>query len=431
MQHGCVITMSRSESLKYQILNRFLEGGISRAEAATALGKSIWTISRQATKIRKVGLVGIKHGNINKVPSNKVNSEIQEKVLKLIKMQYFDFNVTHLREILKTKHAISVSYSTLWRWCAEKRLIKAPKKSRRNLRRIRPRMAEEGYFLQMDGCEHPFNGQDTWCLIGAIDDATSDIPYAEFFYSETTLNCMQVLRRIIELKGVPKIIYTDQAGWSGKIKREQFTQFKRACDDLGITLIFANSAEAKGRIERAWRTFQDRLCPELRLNGIKEMADANEYLQNNFLPNYWRKNCTQKAFSPEVAYAPLDEKTNLDNILCVENFRKIAKDQSISWHGTKFEIVTPHSFNLRNYEAVVRHYINGSTKVFVMGIEVGVRTTDVPAYFDKLADQEANVCLLASYQNVIPTAYKYQEEHFIKTVYGSRETYEKYGKKSA
>ena len=96
-------------------------------------------------------------------------------------------------------------------------------------------------------------------LISAIDDATSEIPYAELFKGETTLSCMKVLKRIIEIKGVPKAIYTDKAGWSGGMKRTEFSNFQIACEKLGIQVIYANSPEAKGRIERSFRTFQDRL----------------------------------------------------------------------------------------------------------------------------------------------------------------------------
>lgn len=422
--------MSRTESFKYQIITRYLEGGISRKDASDVLGKSQRTISRYAVNIRKKGLIAVKHGNTARSPKKKLPQELKDKVIRLIKIQYFDLNINHLRDILKSKHAITLSHSTLWRWCNEQKLVKAPRIGRRTVHRIRPRMTKEGYFLQMDGCHHKFNGKDEWCLIGAIDDATSDIPYAEFFHGETTLNCMKVLKRIIELRGIPKVIYTDQAGWAGGIKRESFTQFKRACDELGIALIFANSAEAKGRIERAWRTIQDRIIPELRLNNLTEMDECNLYLQDKFLPNYWRQACTVKALDPVMAYEPLNSTIIIDDILCVEHQRKIAKDQSISWHGIKFEIISKHSFNLRNYEAVVRHYINGSTKIFVMGHEVGVNTTDRPPYVDPYANKEPNVCLLANFQSIIPSAHKIQEDWAIRQIYGSQETYEKYFKKN-
>lgn len=429
MQQGNVITMSRSESFKYQIVTKLISGGINREEAALALNKSTRTISRYSRNIKKVGLMGVKHGNLGKKSGKRIPDELKLKTMALIKEFYFDFNVAHIRTVLSSKHAINLSYATLWRWCSANKLVKAPRFKRRTVRKIRPRMAKEGYCLQMDGCHHRFNRKDEWCLIAAIDDATSDIPYAEFFNGETTVNCMKVLKRIIELKGLPRMIYTDQAGWSGGMKRENFTQFKRACDELGIIVVFANSPEAKGRVERSFRTIQDRLCPELRLNNIITIEDANRYLQNEFLPNYWKNNCTVKPLSDEPAYEPIDRRINLDQILCIEVKRKIAKDQSISWRGMKFEILSKHSINLRDYEAMVRCYLNGATKVFVMGQEVEVRTTQRDAYRDPYPYKEGNVCLLALQWKRDQETYAQRKDEWIKKVYGSYETYEKFCKK--
>ena len=132
-------------------------------------------------------------------------------------------------------------------------------------------MPAEGYLLQMDGSPHRYNGRDIWSLILAIDDATSEIPHGEFFLSETTTACMQVLRRIVEKKGLPRALYVDKAGWAGGGKRVEFCQFHRACEELGIQVLFANSPEAKGRVERSFNTIQDRIIPELRLAKIKTM----------------------------------------------------------------------------------------------------------------------------------------------------------------
>ena len=430
MQRESVISMSKSESFKFQIVNKFIGGVITRTEAAGALNKSNRSVSRYACKVRKIGVVGVKHGNFERPSGRRAPQELKDKVIDLIKTQYFDFNVSHIRELLKSKHAINLSYAMLWRWCSEHRLVKAPRVMRRTIRRVRPRMTQEGYCLQMDGCHHRFNGRDEWCLISAIDDATSDIPYAEFFKGETTINCMKVLKRIIELKGVPRMIYTDQAGWAGGLKRENFSQFKRTCEELGIILVFANSPEAKGRVERSYRTIQDRLCPELRLNKITSMQDANTYLHDQFLPNYWRIKCTVQAMDPTKAYSDLNHQIDLDQVLCLEHVRKIAKDQSISWHGTKFEIVSRHNFNLRNYEAVVRVNLNGSTKVFVMGHEVCVRTTIRKPYSDPYArEPDANVSLVYLAAKREQETYNERKDEWIKKIYGSYETYELYCKK--
>ncbi len=127
-------------------------------------------------------------------------------------------------------------------------------------------MAQTGLLLQMDGSPHCWFGGKPSCLIAAIDDADGDVAYGEFFPSEDTISCMVVLQKIIEKKGIFQILYVDRAGIFGGPKRCHFSQVKRALAELGIHIIFANSPEAKGRIERLWSTLQDRLihflaCP--------------------------------------------------------------------------------------------------------------------------------------------------------------------------
>jgi hypothetical protein len=136
---------------------------------------------------------------------------------------------------------------------------------------------------------------------GAVrrSDASSRIPWAEFFSSEDTLNCMTVLQRIVEKYRIPELIYTDKAGWlGGTTKREGFNPFLNASEYPGIRVIFANSPQAKGRIERAWNTFQDCLIPGMRLAGIKSIPAANRYLQEEILPKYWN---VQNAVPARVA----------------------------------------------------------------------------------------------------------------------------------
>lgn len=149
-------------------------------------------------------------------------------------------------------------------------------------------MESAGLLLQMNGSYHCWFGNEKSCLIAIIDDATSEI-HAEFFKSETTQGCLKVMREYIEQKGLFKALYVDKAGIFGGSKRCNFSQMQRACEELGIKIIFANSLQGKGRIERSFDTFQDRLIPELRLHNISDMQSANCYLQEVFIPEYWQK----------------------------------------------------------------------------------------------------------------------------------------------
>ncbi|MBV2169940.1 MAG: ISNCY family transposase, partial [Bdellovibrio sp.] len=327
--------MSSDESIRYQVITKFLNGILNREESARLLQVSQRTVSRIASKVKNKGIFGVKHGNLGKSPANRLPEDLKQTVIELLRTKYFDFNVKHFHEILVSEFNIPVSYRTLWSWCKEMKLVKNPRIKRRRKREYRHRMPQEGLLLQMDGCHHKFNGKDEWCLIAAIDDATSEIPYAEFFEGETTQACLKVLKRIIELKGLPKAIYTDRAGWAGGGKRVNFSQFKRACDELGIQVIFANSPEGKGRIERSFRTIQDRLIPELRINNANTLESANKYLQEAFLKDYWNKEKVVLPDNSEPAYSPPNPYLDLDMILSIHEHRKISSDQTTTWKNQR------------------------------------------------------------------------------------------------
>jgi hypothetical protein len=360
-----VCVLSDRESFKYQIIMKYITGKIYRDEASLLLKCSPRTVTRLSKRVKAKGLLGAKNGNYGKPSSRSKAAEIKAIVLKLKKEQYFDYNCAHFHEMLIAKYRIDISYVTLWKWLRGEYLVKHPKARRRKKHVYRPRMPQEGLLLQMDGSHHKFNGKDEWCLISCIDDATSEIPYAEFFNSETTIGCMTVLKHIIETKGVARAIYTDRAGWSGGGKRTEFSQFQRACEKLGIQLIYANSPEAKGRIERSFRTIQDRLIPELRHNKIYSLVEANAYLQKVFLKDYWNKNKTAAPTLSKSAYSTLDPYLNLSHILCLEESRVIGSDQTIMLEN-KCYFVEIDATNLARYNAVIRTMLDGSVKVFVM-----------------------------------------------------------------
>ena len=152
------------------------------------------------------------------------------------------------------------------------------------------------------------------CLIAIIDDATSDI-HAQFFSSETTEGCMKVMRAYIDKQGIFKTLYVDRAGIFGGPKRSNFSQMQRACEELGIEIIFANSPQGKGRIERPFDTFQDRLVPELRLNNITDMENASRYLQEELIPNYWAKNIMVQPTDIGIAFKPIPDDLTLSQDL--------------------------------------------------------------------------------------------------------------------
>ncbi len=367
MEKGGGIYMSKRGQVLYRTVSDFLNGKLNRKEAAEVLEVRERSISRMARRVEAKGLWAAVHGNRGRVPWNKKHGELKETIMGLVEKHYFDFNMTHCLEKLKDEHNLGVGYETLRRWCHEKKLVKRKKRRRPVARYRRVRMQSEGLLLQMDGSPHRYNGEDEWCLIAAIDDATSDIPWAEFFLSEDTVNCMTVLQRIIERKGIPYALYVDEAGCFGGGKRARFNQFKRACEELGIRIITASSAEGKGRIERTWDTIQDRLIPEMRLRKIHRMPAANDYLQNQFLPNYWKIRNTVPARNPETRYTPLHSSIDLKQVLCLKEYRSVNRNHTLSWNGTVYELKSPVKYSIYRQKIEIRTYQDLTWQAFYAG----------------------------------------------------------------
>lgn len=367
------IFMSKGSSFAFEVVSKFIHGKLGRREAAQLLNLSERSVSYRARRIERQGVFGSVHGNRGKRPWNKTEDELKTKVLKLVQERYFDFNLTHCLEMLTKHHGVRVGYPTLRRWCHERKLVKRARRRRGIARRLRERMPCEGLLLQMDGSAHEYVPRKTWHLIAAIDDATSSIPYAEFFEGEETLSCMKVLRHIIEKKGVPAAIYVDKAGCFGGTKRQRFNQFRRACDELGIQLIAANSPEAKGRIERAWDTFQDRLIPELRIHDIWTMPKANYYLQNTFLVDYWARKNTVLPRDQASKYKPLPAHLDLDEILCLKDSRLVSGDHTIQWRGDTYQLDWSKKGSIRGRTLELRTYPDESWRAYFAGDPVTLK----------------------------------------------------------
>lgn len=369
------IFMSKNEQFEYRIIYDFILGKIKRSEAAMLISKTERSVTRIANRIKKKGMMGVKHANIGKKPINKTCPFEKEKAINLIREQYFDLNMTHCLEKLQQDHGfLELKYSTLRRWCHEINLVKRKGRRTRVVRKLRVRMPNEGLMLQMDGSHHRWNGKDKWCLISAIDDATSDLPYAEFFHSEDTLNCMTVMQRIIERKGIPETLYVDKAGCLGGGKRAMFNQFKRACEELGIRIIFANSPQAKGRIERVWDTFQDRLIPELRLRGIRTMPKANDFLAEQFIPNYWKQKNTVPAKDLHSKYRKVSDQINLDEIFCLKEYRTVKSDHTFSYEGAQYLIESDLKYSIQKQKIEIRTYQNLTEEFLFAGKKLEVRS---------------------------------------------------------
>ena len=348
-----MIVMDSKAQLCVDIIAKVVEGRITITNAAKLLSKSRRTIERYVKRYKQVGIQFVFHGNHGKSPPNKTPTSIKKAVQTLIKDKYFDLNLLHLAEQLEINEHIVVKRETLRGWAHDIHHVKRAKRRRGIVRKRRERMAAAGLMMQMDGSPHRWFGDKKHCLIAMIDDATSEV-HAQFFPSETTAGCMKVMRDCIETKGVFKTLYVDRAGIFGGPKRCNFSQMQRACEELGIEIIFANSPQGKGRIERAFDTFQDRLVPELRLNNITDIAAANAYLKHVFIPQFWQSQIQVKS-KQEPEFTPLSKHTNLDDICVIKEHRKIRNDHTFSYGNRFYLIDSPLKHSIANQKIEIRN----------------------------------------------------------------------------
>ena len=340
------LTLTIKEQNRLQILNEVLERHWLMREAAKVMGVSERQGWRILAAYRKEGAAALAHGNRGRTPANSTPLAIQERVTALAKERYSGVNHTHLAELLCEREGITIPRSTLRRI-----LIKAGLSSPRRGRYVRhryrrQRMPQEGMLLQLDGSSHAWlesRGPQLTLLL-AIDDATGAAPYALFREQEDTLGYFELLKVIINRYGIPLGVYTDRASVfhverspsNGSKDSLPLTQFGRALQELGITHIMAYSPEAKGRIERANGTFQDRLVAELRLNGASTITEANLVLWD-FLPRF-NQHFGVPASQPGQAYRPLSPELDLEGILCIKERRRVGRDNTVQYHQRTLQL---------------------------------------------------------------------------------------------
>lgn len=339
------------DQLKIEIMFKVSKGEIRTSDACSILKVSERTLRRYLKSFREKGIYFIKHGNCGKTPRNKIPEPIKLHTQALIKQRYFDFNMSHLREKLIEEFNITIKYETLRKWCHEIGYVKHAQKRRYKPKYYRQRMSQKGLLLQMDGSHHKWFSDRTTCLMAVIDDATNEV-YARFYDGETTVACMDFLKRHIEKYGVCTSYYTDKAGLFGGIKRSNFSQVERALGEVGSQVIYAHTPEAKGRVERLFKTLQDRLIPELRLKGITTMKEANYYLETTYLPYQHNQKYMVKAHNPLSAYRSLAGKIDLNDVFCLKEFRVVARDHTVSINGVRYFIADElrHSINKQKLE---------------------------------------------------------------------------------
>lgn len=361
--------MSQKSFKQYRLGIEVLEGKLTIADYAIQIDKSYRQAQRIINKIKEADVLGVVHGNKSRPPHNKTSLEMELKIIDLLTYKYKNFNLTHFREKILENEKIEIKKDALHAIATKHNLVKHPKRKGRRSHKLRARLPKEGMMVQFDGSNHVWFGNERTDLIGGIDDATGLVLAGEFFYGETSNNSMKVIREIIDNYGLPESFYMDQAGIYGKVDQEWESQISRAFEQTGIRLILANSSQAKGRIERLWRTFQDRLVAELELLEITDLEEANRFLKEEFIPAYNLK-FSIKAEAAEKAYRK-NVFGNLDLIFCKKIKRKIMSGNVFSWENLTWVLEDKKCFYGR--EININIHLNGSYSFDIMGNKVHCR----------------------------------------------------------
>lgn len=337
------LTLTTKEQNRLQTLNGVLEKHWPMWEAARIMGVSERQGWRILAAYRKEGAAALAHGNRGRTPANAIPPALCQQVVTLAGERYCGVNHSHLAELLEEREDINLSRSTLRRLLTRAGLP-SPRRGRSPRHRCRrQRMPQEGILLQMDGSHHRWlEDRGPWfTLYLAIDDATGTVPYALFREQEDTLGYFELLKAIINRGGIPLGIYTDRHSVFHVEKGPNkgnipLTQFGRALRELGITHVRAKSPEAKGRIERANGTFQDRLVSELRLSGASNITEANLVLRD-FLPRFNQRFAVPAA-QPGQAYRPVNPDMEIDGILCTKERRRVARDNTVQYRQRTLQL---------------------------------------------------------------------------------------------
>lgn len=325
------------------VMLRAMAKRITWFQAAEILGISCRQMQRWKTRFKLEGYEGL-FDRRRGIPSPKrVPLKTVEEVLRLYQEQYFDFNVRHFHEKLSSEHDIHLSYTWVKQALQGAGLVKTRRKRGKHRKR-RPRRPLPGMMLHIDGSQHRWFNDDRWYdLLVIMDDATSEIYYAQLVEQESTRTVMTALRDVIEQKGLFCALYSDRASHffltpkTGEpVHQHHVTQVGRALRELGIKLIPAYSPQARGRSERGFGTWQGRLPQELRLRNITALDAANQFLREHYISEF-NQRFRVKAAERGTAFVPLKRK-DLDLVFALQHERVVARDNTVSFAGRNWQL---------------------------------------------------------------------------------------------
>lgn len=366
-----MIMMHQREVKRLHVIQKVLERVIKQVEAAEILSLSGRQIGRIVKRIRREGDRGIVHQSRGRPSNRRMADKVKDKVIRLYRAQYKDFGPTLASEKLLERDGVSISDETLRGWLLEAGDWKRVRKGRRH-REWRERKGHRGEMVQMDGSHHRWfeDRGDPCVLMGYIDDATGDT-FGGFYDHEGTMPAMDSFKRYIRKRGLPLKVYLDKHSTyksTAKATIEEqlagvgpLSEFERALKELGVEVSHAHSPQAKGRIERLFRTFQDRVIKEMRLRGIKTLEEGNQFLEQ-YLPLY-NKRFSVRPREKDDVHRPLPRGIDLDAILCIKTERTLRNDFTVAHSHKLYQIEEA----TRASKVIVQDRLDGSMRVTYQG----------------------------------------------------------------
>jgi transposase len=336
------VIMSERELNRIEVLAQVDDGRLSVQNGANMLDVTKRQMFRLLKRYRTDGAASIRHKARGKVPNNQIHKAKCDYAMALVKENYEDFGPTLAAEMLAEHHGFKVSRETLRKWMTDDGLWLS-RKQRRTFHQPRSRRECFGELIQIDGSDHRwFEDRAEPCtLLVFIDDATSMLMELQFVPSESTFSYFSALESYLLMHGRPVAFYSDKHTVFRVSKPSQhmtgMTQFGRALAELNIEILCANSSQAKGRVERANRTLQDRLVKELRLAGISNMDEGNAFLPG-FTERFNAKFAKAPAKSNDLHRALNIEPDRLSEVFCLRDQRHVTKDLMLKYDRKRIKL---------------------------------------------------------------------------------------------
>lgn len=395
------VTMSTKETQRITVMDNLLAKRIKQRHAAQQLGISIRQVRRLKQRYQKDKIAGLVHQLRGKQGNRRLPQTEKNRIIAIVQKEYVDFGPTFALEKLTKYHGCTFGVDTLRAEMTAAHIWHPKKRKVLIVHQMRDRRSCFGELTQLDGSPHDWlEGRGPYCtLLVFIDDATGNVPWGQFVQSESTAAYFAATKEYLIRYGKPLAFYVDKHGVFRVNTRKAataavedsngLTQFGRAMNELSIGLIFANTPQAKGRVERMNQTFQDRLVKEMRLAGINTMEQAN-----SFLPTFleiFNQQFAVVAKSPVNMHRQLLTTENLDDILCEKHARMLSKQLTMSYGNRIYQIHTDRpSYAMRFAPVTIRVTITGAITIQYKGKPLDYTIAETRPKAEIVSSKEVN-----------------------------------------